>query len=53
MIPVPTSVRVWLAVGRTDMNGLAVQVQEVLKIRMRAIFLSSWALMRFGQDSLA
>jgi transposase len=35
MIPVPTSVRVWLAVGRTDlrrgMDGLALQVQEVLR----------------------
>jgi transposase len=35
MIPVPASVRVWLAVGRTDMrrgmNGLALQVQEVLR----------------------
>jgi transposase len=35
MIPVSTSVRVWLAVGRTDMrrgmNGLALQVQEVLQ----------------------
>ena len=34
MIPVPTGVRVWLAVGRTDMrrgmNGLALQVQETL-----------------------
>lgn len=34
MIPVPSNVRVWLAVGRTDMrrgmNGLALQVQEVL-----------------------
>jgi transposase len=34
MIPVPSGVRVWLAVGRTDMrrgmNGLALQVQEVL-----------------------
>ena len=32
MIPVPSGVRVWLAVGRTDMrrgmNGLALQVQE-------------------------
>ena len=31
MIPVPSGVRVWLAVGHTDMrrgmNGLAVQVQ--------------------------
>ena len=31
MIPVPSEVRVWLAVGRTDMrngmNGLALQVQ--------------------------
>jgi transposase len=35
MIPVPSNVRVWLAVGRTDMrkgmNGLALQVQEALK----------------------
>ena len=35
MIAVPADVRVWLAVGRTDMrkgmNGLALQVQEALK----------------------
>ena len=35
MIPVPSGVRVWLAVGRTDMrrgmNGLTLQVQETLK----------------------
>ncbi|MFK4048108.1 IS66 family insertion sequence element accessory protein TnpB [Roseomonas mucosa] len=34
MIPVPSGVRVWLAVGYTDMrrgmNGLALQVQEAL-----------------------
>ncbi len=34
MIPVPSGVRVWLSVGRTDMrrgmNGLALQVQETL-----------------------
>jgi transposase len=34
MIPVPSGVRVWLAVGRTDMrrgmNSLALQVQEGL-----------------------
>jgi transposase len=34
MIPVSSNVRVWLAVGRTDMrrgmNGLALQVQEAL-----------------------
>ncbi len=34
MIPVPSDVRVWLAVGRADMrrgmNGLALQVQEAL-----------------------
>jgi transposase len=34
MIPIPSDVRVWLAVGRTDMrrgmNGLALQVQEAL-----------------------
>ena len=35
MIPVPAGVRVWLAVGHTDMrrgmNGLALQVQETLR----------------------
>ena len=35
MIPVPSGVRVWLAVGQTDMrrgmNSLALQVQEGLK----------------------
>ena len=35
MIPVPSGVRVWLAVGRTDMrkgmNTLALQVQESLR----------------------
>jgi transposase len=35
MIPVPTGVRVWLAVGHTDMrrgmNGLALQVQQALQ----------------------
>jgi transposase len=35
MIPVPSGVRVWLAVGHTDMrrgmNSLAVQVQQLLK----------------------
>ena len=35
MIPVPSGMRVWLAVGRTDMrrgmNGLALQVQETLR----------------------
>jgi transposase len=34
MIPVASNVRVWLAVGRTDMrrgmDGLALQVQETL-----------------------
>jgi transposase len=34
MIPVPSGVRVWLAVGRTDMRkgmkGLALQVQQAL-----------------------
>ena len=34
MIPIPSGMRVWLAVGRTDMrrgmNGLALQVQETL-----------------------
>ena len=34
MIPVPSGVRVWLAIGQTDMrkgmNGLALQVQEGL-----------------------
>ena len=35
MIPFPGGARVWLATGRTDMrkgmNGLALQVQEVLE----------------------
>ncbi len=35
MIPLPGGARVWLATGRTDMrkgmNGLALQVQEVLR----------------------
>ena len=35
MIPFPGGARVWLATGRTDMrkgmNGLALQVQEVLR----------------------
>jgi transposase len=35
MIPLPSGARVWLAPGHTDMrrgmNGLALQVQEVLK----------------------
>ena len=35
MIPLPSDSRVWLANGRTDMrkgmNGLALQVQEVLR----------------------
>ena len=44
MIPVPSGVRVWLAVGRTDMrrgmNGLALQVQEALgRDRMPAIYM--------------
>ena len=35
MIPVPSGIRVWLAVGHTDMrrgmNGLALQVQQALQ----------------------
>jgi transposase len=35
LIPVPSAVRVWLAVGHTDMrrgmNGLALQVQQALQ----------------------
>ena len=35
MIPVPSGMRVWLAVGHTDMrrgmNGLALQMQEAMK----------------------
>jgi transposase len=35
VIPIPSNVQVWLATGHTDMrrgfNGLALQVQEVLK----------------------
>ncbi len=43
MIPVPSGVRVWLAVGRTDMrkgmNGLALQVQRrSAATRTRAIY---------------
>lgn len=34
MIPVPSGVRIWIAVGRTDMrrgmHGLALQVQQIL-----------------------
>ncbi len=46
MIAFPSSVRVWLAVGRTDMrrgmNGLALQVQEALgRDPMPAIFTCS------------
>jgi transposase len=41
MIPVPSGVRVWLAVGHTDMrrgmNGLALQVQEALGRGKRAL----------------
>lgn len=44
MIPVPSGVRVWLAVGHTDMrrgmNSLAIQVQQGLAaIHMPAIFM--------------
>jgi transposase len=35
MIPVPSNIRVWLALGHTDMrrgmNGLALQVQQTLR----------------------
>ena len=45
MIPVPAGMRVWLAVGRTDMrrgmNGLALQVQEALQRDPHAGDLSS------------
>ncbi len=44
MIPTPSDVRLWLAVGRTDMrrgmNGLALQVQEALQ-RIGAFALST------------
>ena len=45
MIPVPSGVRVWLALGRTDMrrgmNGLALQIQEALhRDPTRAIYTS-------------
>jgi transposase len=40
MIPIPSGVRVWIATGHTDMrrgmNGLALQVQEVLKRDLHA-----------------
>jgi hypothetical protein len=41
MIPVLSGVRVWLAVGRTDMrlgmNGLALQVQQTLGVQSRIV----------------
>ena len=58
MILVPSGVRVWLAVGRTDMrkgmNGLALQVQEVLgRDRMSAISMFLRGARRADQDYLA
>ena len=51
MIPVPSGVRVWLAVGHTDMrrgmNSLALQVQEVLKRGNRPVM----AALRSGGES--
>jgi len=45
MIPVPSNVRVWLSVGRTDMRrgmtGLALQVQQALGRDPLVIFSSS------------
>ena len=47
MIPVPSDVRVWIATGHTDMrrgmNGLALQVQQVMK-RAGSVCLNSFAL---------
>jgi hypothetical protein len=47
MIAVPSGVRVWLAVGRTDMrkgmNGLALQVQQVLGREARSALESKGA----------
>ena len=44
MIPTPSDVRVWLAIGRTDMrrgmNGLALQVQEALQRDPRTLAIS-------------
>ncbi len=58
MIPVPSGVRVWLAVGHTDMrrgmNGLALLVQEAIgAIRTPVICTYSEAPGRSGQDHLA
>jgi transposase len=40
MIPVPSDVRIWIAIGRTDMRrgmrGLALQVQQTLKRDLHA-----------------
>ena len=54
MIPVPSGMRVWLAVGRTDMrrgmNGLALQVQEALRREK----LDGWLFFdHHGRDPLA
>ena len=47
MIPVPSGVRVWLAVGNTDMrrgmNSLALQVQEGLKRDPHAVIFTFFA----------
>ena len=59
MIPVPSGVRVWLAVGRTDMrrgmNGLALQVQEALRRDPHAgdLYVFQRRQRRPDQDSLA
>ena len=58
MIPVPSGVRVWLAVGHTDMrrgmNSLAMQVQEGLKRDpLPAIFMFPWQTRSPDQNSLA
>ena len=58
MIPVPSGVRVWLAVGRTDMrrgmNGLALQVQGNPSVRTAAaIRLAAEHLIRRDANSRA
>ena len=58
MIPVPSGVRVWLAVGRTDMrkgmNGLALQVQQAwAATRTPAICTFLGRQRRPGQNHLA
>jgi hypothetical protein len=55
MIPMPSGVRVWIATGHTDMQGLALQVQEQLKRDPHGgdLYLFRGREGRPGEDSLA